>query len=114
MPSTGDAPFDVIASPKSQRRRRSATYRGAIDVIVTATRAAIVMICHAVLSAVVVTSMWSIQKLIELYGDGQSMLIYGRYPFEYIFQTIDVFVVIALGILGLTETINVLRGKNKR
>ncbi len=56
------------------------------DVILKATQATVVMICHTILGGVTVTGMWAVQHLIEYFGGGRGVLIYGRWPLEYLFQ----------------------------
>ena len=71
--------------------------------------AAAVMLCHTFLGGVTVTCMWALQSLIEALGHGKAILVYDRWPLEYLFQTIDLAIALVVGAFGLWETIEVLR-----
>jgi hypothetical protein len=49
--------------------------------------AAVIMVGHACLGAVTVICMWGLEHLIEALGQGKTMLVYGRWPLEYLFHT---------------------------
>jgi len=55
--------------------------------------------------------MWVLERLIEALGHGTVMLVYGEWPLEYLFQTIDVAMVVVIAVFGLSEMIGVLTGK---
>ena len=69
------------------------------------------MIGHACLGAVIVICMWGLEHLIEALGHGRAMLVYGRWPLEYLFQTVDLTMVLVIAVIGLWETIGVLTGR---
>jgi hypothetical protein len=70
-----------------------------------------VMICHTFLGGVTVLCMWVLEQLIDYLGHGRIILIYGRWPLEYLFQTIDLAIAFIIAVFGLWETIEVFRRK---
>jgi hypothetical protein len=84
-----------------------------LAIVAKSANAAVVMLCHTVLGGVSVTSMWVIQHLVEYAGGGKNMLIYDRWPLEYLFQTTDVAIIITIGTYGLLEMVQVLRENHK-
>jgi hypothetical protein len=73
--------------------------------------AAVVMVGHACLGAVTVICMLGLEQLIEVLGHGQAMLVYGHWPLEYLFQTVDLSMVLVIAVYGLWEMIGFLTGK---
>ena len=74
--------------------------------------AAMIMMGHAFLGAVTILCMWGLEHLIEVLGhDGKTMLVYGQWPLEYLFQTVDLAMVMVIAVYGLWEMIGVLTGK---
>ena len=73
--------------------------------------AAMIMVGHTCLGSVTVICMWGLEYLIEILGHGRAMLIYGRWPLEYLFQTVDLAMVLVIAVYGLWEMIGVLTGK---
>ncbi len=83
------------------------------DVLKIAKRAAgaaTVMICHTFVGGVTVLCMSALQWLFWELGGGKAVLVYDRWPLEYLFQTIDIAIALVVGAFGLWETIEVLRG----
>jgi hypothetical protein len=74
--------------------------------------AAAIMVGHAALGAVAVVCMWGLEHLIALLGGGTEMLIYGKWPLEYLFQTVDLAMVLVIAIGGLWEMFGVLTGRH--
>jgi hypothetical protein len=73
--------------------------------------AAVIMVGHACLGAVTVVCMWGLEHLIETLGQGKAMLVYGQWPLEYLFQTVDLAMVLVIAVYGLWEMIGVLTGR---
>jgi hypothetical protein len=80
------------------------------QIVVRAGEAALVMICHAFLGGVTVTCIWLMQHLIDNMWSGK-VLIWGTWPLEYFFQTIEISIAIVVAIFGLWETIETLKRK---
>lgn len=83
------------------------------EVVEHAAEAAVIMLCHAVFGGLTVVSMWALQRLAETLGGGKAFLIYDRWPLEYLFQTIDLGIVLVVGFFGLWEAVEVLRVGNR-
>jgi len=73
--------------------------------------AAVIMVGHACLGAVTVICMWGLEHLIEALGHGKTMLVYRQWPLEYLFQTVDLAMVLVIAVYGLWEMIGALTGK---
>jgi hypothetical protein len=84
-----------------------------LGIVAKSAQAAVVMICHTLLGGVSVTSMWIIQRLVEYVGGGKNMLVYDRWPLEYLFQTTDIAIILVVGFYGSLETVHVLQDKHK-
>ncbi len=76
--------------------------------------AAAIMLCHTFLGGVTVSCMLGLQWLLETLGHGREILLYDKWPIEYLFQTIDIAIVLVVGAFGLWETIEVFRKKRSR
>lgn len=74
-----------------------------------ALRAAVIVIGHALIAAVLVISASGVEHLIRYLNDGHDILIYGRLPMSYLFQTIDVSMIGVFGFFGVTEAIKTMR-----
>jgi hypothetical protein len=72
------------------------------------------MLCHTFLGGVTVVCMWALQHLIEFLGGGSVVLVYGRWPLEYLFQTTELAIAVVVAVFGLWEMVDVLRGGRSR
>jgi len=74
------------------------------ETLYRALRAAVIFICHAALACVIVVCVWVVDQLIRLLGhDSTGMLLFGRVPLAYLFQTIDVVMIVLFGLAGAIE-----------
>jgi hypothetical protein len=80
-------------------------------IVLKSWQAAVVLICHTCLGGISVSSMWAIERLVEFAGGSKGMLIYDRWPVEYLFQTTDIAMIVVIGAFGLWETGEALRRK---
>ena len=79
--------------------------------LVRVARASAIMISHTILGGIWVVCMWVVEHLIEALGHGTPMRVYGVWPLEYLFQTIDIAILMVIGACGLWEIIGVLAGR---
>lgn len=56
---------------------------------------------HVLLSGLLITSIWGLDRWAHLLYGEKLPLIYGRWPFEYLFQTMDLGVVVVFFIRGI-------------
>jgi hypothetical protein len=52
---------------------------------------------------------WLVDQRIITLNHGHEMLVYGQLPFSYLFQTIDIAMIGALGFHGVLEAIKIMR-----
>jgi hypothetical protein len=76
--------------------------------------AAAILISHTFLGGLWILCMWAVEHLIEALSHGGPMLVFGQWPLEYLFQTIDIAILMVIGACGIWETIGVLIGSRPR
>jgi hypothetical protein len=74
-----------------------------------ALRAAIIVVGHALIAALLVVSASGVEHLIRYLNDGHDIFIYGRLPMSYLFQTVDVAMIGVFGVFGVIEAIRTMR-----
>ena len=80
-----------------------------IESLHKALRAAVVVIGHAFIAAVLVICAWAIDTLLHFLNGEKEMLVFGHLPLAYLFQTIDVAMIGVFGFFGLAEAIRIMR-----
>ena len=74
-------------------------------------KVAFVFILHLGLIAISILGIYGLEKLLHyLWAASEEPLVYGRYPLKYLFQTIDVAIVVVFGVRGVLEINLMLRG----
>lgn len=78
-------------------------------IIRKALRAAVAVIAHAMIAAVLIVCIAAVHYLILALNHGEEMLVYGRLPLSYLFQTIDLAMIGVFGYYGVLEAIRIMR-----
>ena len=74
-----------------------------------ALRAAVILIAHALIACVLIVCTWAVDHLILTLNHGQEMMVYGRLPLSFLFQTIDMAMIGVFGFYGVLEAIRIMR-----
>jgi hypothetical protein len=105
----------VLSAPAGWTRRETARIRAQqgpelmLDSLLKALRAAVVVVGHAFIAAVLVGCASAVDHLILYLNDGHEMMVYNRLPLSYLFQTVDVALIGVFGIFGVLEAIEIMR-----
>jgi Na+-driven multidrug efflux pump len=104
-----------LSAPAGWTRRQTARLRAQqgpelmLDSLMKALRAAVVVVGHAFIAAVLVGCASAVDHLILYLNDGHEMMVYNRLPLSYLFQTVDVALIGVFGIFGVLEAIEIMR-----
>ncbi|HEY1931136.1 MAG TPA: hypothetical protein VGG99_03925 [Acetobacteraceae bacterium] len=72
-------------------------------------RAVLVFFFHVVTMAAVLLGMKVIQLLVEWLWSGQHIMVFGEWDLDWLFQLIDVALIVVVGFFGVGEAIAVYR-----
>ena len=75
--------------------------------------AAAIMVSHTFLGGLWIVCMWGIEHLIEALSHGSPMRVFGQWPLEYLFQTIDIAILMVIAACGIWEIVGLLTGKRQ-
>jgi hypothetical protein len=76
--------------------------------IINASVAAVVLICHIALAAIVIFGIKGIELLVHS-GSGE-LLLFDQFPLRYLFHAIDIGIILVFGWHGLKEAALAFRG----
>jgi len=93
-------------APAGPLRRRGTRLK---DIITKAANAAIVLVCHFVLAALLIISFHYLERLIQFLGGNEVERVFGLFPLSYLFQAVDIAMIGLFGFMGLKEAYEVLK-----
>jgi hypothetical protein len=74
-----------------------------------AAQAALFLVCHTALAAVVVTCIWAFAGLFHLLWGANDPLFFDRFPLRYLFDAADLSVVLVFTWFGVISAIRALK-----
>ena len=77
--------------------------------VLKAARAAIMLACHTAIAALIVTFIWGLSEYVHWLWRPKEALLYGMFPIQYLFDTMDVGVIGLFVWYGLREAARVFR-----
>ena len=78
--------------------------------LITAVRAGAFMLAHALTACVIIVTLTIVSALLKLVGEPK---LFGRFPLSYVFDGIDVIMLVAFGAFGIIDAIKVFRGSGR-
>lgn len=73
-------------------------------------KVAIVFLCHLAVIALIVAGIYLLELEIHYFWSDHAPLIFGRIPLAYLFQALDVAIVLVFAYRGIREIDDILRG----
>ena len=77
-------------------------------------QAALVIVAHMVMAAVMLLSIWILERIVHLLWRSAEPQLFDSVPLNYLFQAMDVGVLTTFVVYGLIEAYRSYRGRDKR
>ena len=79
------------------------------EILGRAFNAAIVLLSHGMLAALLIAIFEGIERLFGYAGQGREILVFDAFPLRYLFQALDVGMIALFGVMGFKEAYEVMK-----